>query len=87
MKLDFNLKGKATEQQVEELKEAAATLSASLGKFTYNPRDPQEVERAITEMEAAVDGKLMAWSHNPLVQKMAEDTKEKLRKQMREAGK
>jgi len=86
MKIDFKIKGKATQQQVEELKEAAATLSSSLGKFTYNPKDKADVERAVSEMEAVVDGKLAAWMHNPLVQKMAEDTKEKLRDQMREAG-
>jgi hypothetical protein len=42
------------------------------------------VQRAIAEMEAAVDRKAAAYSHNPMVAKIAEASKEAFRKKILE---
>jgi hypothetical protein len=42
------------------------------------------VERAIAEMEAAVDRKGAAYSHNPMVAKIAEASREASRKKILE---
>ena len=61
-----------------------ASLDGEVAQLRFTRSDPASVERAIAEMEAAVDRKAAAYSHNPMVAKIAEGTKEAFRKKIQE---
>jgi hypothetical protein len=71
------------ERQLKEAQHAAQALHKTLGSLEFNPSDPQDVERAIAEMERLVDEKLGQYLKNPFIEPMIEATKESFRKQIR----
>jgi hypothetical protein len=53
-------------------------------RLKFNPDDPQSVQEAIRQMEAAVDSKTAAYRGNALVSKLAEGLKGKYREKILE---
>ncbi len=71
-------------KQLEEAQKAAQALDGEIGTLRFNPADPQDVQRAIKEMERIVDARFAPCRSNPLVQPFADATKETFRKHILE---
>jgi hypothetical protein len=71
------------QKELAELSSALASLDGEIAQLRFT-RDPASVQRAIDEMEAAVDRKAAAYIHNPMVAKIAEASKEAFRKKILE---
>lgn len=70
-------------KELAELQRAFASLDGEIAQLRFTS-EPASVERAIAEMEAAVDRKAAAYSHNPMVAKIAEASKDAFRKKILE---
>ncbi|WP_312218968.1 hypothetical protein [Brevundimonas sp.] len=70
--------GKLT-KKMEELSKFAGEIDGHLGEVKFNPNDPVDIERAISEVEAMVDEKASSYSRNDAVQSIADQMKEKYR--------
>ncbi len=72
------------QKELAELQRAMASLDGEVAQLHFTPGDPASVQRAIEEMEAAVDRKAASYSSNPTVVKIAEGSKEAFRKRILE---
>jgi hypothetical protein len=77
-------RGDKFQKELAELSSAMASLDGEVAQLRFTPSDPASVQRAIEEMEAAVDRKAAAYSSNPMVVKIAEASKEAFRKKIQE---
>ena len=65
---------------MKELENAVADLDGAIARLTFNPHDPQSIEQAIQQLNAAVDEKIARYAHNEMIVNIAEKFKEKGRK-------
>ena len=76
------------QRQLEEAERAAKALDGQLTNVSFDPDKPETVQAAIRQMEKAVDDKMRPYRGNPLVEELAQTTKEGMREQiLREAQK
>jgi len=68
------------QRQLKEAQRAMESLNGTITTLRFNPDDPNSVQEAIRQMEAAVDAKVAPYGHNPLVSKLAQMAKENFRK-------
>ena len=66
----------ALTRKIKELEKAVTNLDGDIASLTFNPHDPQSIERAIQELNAAVDEKVAGYAHNEIVASIAEELKE-----------
>ena len=66
-------------RKIKELEKAVASLDGDIASLTFNPYDPQSIELAIQELNAAVDEKVAGYAPNEIVAKIAEELKENCR--------
>ena len=71
-------------RQLKEAQTAISSLDGTIAELRFNPADPQSVEDAVAQMEAAVDEKVAPYQGNPMVMKLASATKETFAKALRE---
>ncbi len=64
-------------RNMEQLKQA---LHGAVVKASFDPHDPQDIERAIRKIEQEVDLKLAPYFLSPGVQEIAADLKQEYRK-------
>ena len=72
------------QKDLAELQCAMASLDGEIAQLRFDPGDPASVQRAIREMETAVDRKTTAYRSNPMVAKIAEGAKDAFRKKILE---
>jgi hypothetical protein len=61
----------------EEARGAALHLVGAI-EFTFDPTDPESVERAIADSQARVDAEMADLRANPFAQKVAEGVKQQI---------
>lgn len=62
-------------RQLDEAGKAIAALDGDLVSLNFDPADAQSVQRAINEMERAVDARVSRYRTNPLVADIVKQTK------------
>jgi hypothetical protein len=67
-------------RQLEDAERALRALDGTITTLEYDPGDPTSVQKAIREMESAIDTKVSPYPGNPLVSKIASGLKERYRK-------
>lgn len=66
-------------RNLKELERAMAELDGEIAQLSFNPNDPASIERAIQQMDAAVDARIASYSSNKIVAAIAGEFKEKAR--------
>ena len=51
-------------RKIKELEKAVDSLDGDIASLTFNPHDPQSIERAIQELNASVDEKIAGCAQN-----------------------
>lgn len=69
----------ALARKMKELEKAIAELDGDICQVSFNPDDPESIERAIHTMYSAIDDKVSSYSHNDMVAGIADELKEKYR--------
>lgn len=64
------------QRQLEEAQRGLEALKGTLATLKFDPADASSVQRAIRDMEQAVDNKIASYRNNPLVAKLAQKSKE-----------
>ena len=72
------------QKELAELQRAMVSLDGEVATLRFDPDDPASVQRAIREMESAVDRKTAPYRRNPLVAKIAKGAKDAFRKKILE---
>jgi DNA-binding FadR family transcriptional regulator len=72
------------QRELKEAQQAFEPLNGTFATLRFDPADPESVQAAIEQMEAAVDEKTSPYRHNVFVTKMAEALKDKFRQAIRE---
>lgn len=71
-------------RNMEQLKRA---LDGAVAGLSFDPKKPEEVERAIREIEMKVDLKMAPYISSPGVREIASDLKEEYRKSILQKAK
>ena len=81
--MDVNVNGfDELERNCEELQELIRSLEGEVTTVRVDPAEPQSIERAVQQMEQAVDRKLIDYQHNPLIAEFLERAKARFREQI-----
>ena len=67
------------QRKLEEFQKAMHSLDGTIAEVRFDPKDPASVQRAVREMEAAVDRKVAPYRRNPLVSQVVEKAKQQYR--------
>lgn len=70
------------QRDLEELQRALKSLDGEIVKLDVNPADPASVQKAIQQMEKAVDGKVSAYGNNAIVLNITKEAKSLYRDQI-----
>ena len=71
-------------RSMKELQKAVAALDGEITTVGFNPSDPQSIDLAIREMEAAVDERVKSYSRNDMVKEIVSEVKENYRRSILE---
>lgn len=74
----------ALQRQFRELERALRDLDGEIANVRFDPEDPSSIERAIQQLNDAVDEKVRPYGRNEMVQSIAEELKENGRAQILE---
>jgi hypothetical protein len=66
-------------RKIKELEQAVAALDGDIAQLRFDPEDPQSIDRAIQQMEAAIDERVGDYQNNDMVQGIVETLKEQAR--------
>ena len=69
----------AFSRTLRELEKATSSLDGEIAQVSFDPNDPQSIELAIQEVNAAVDEKTRGYGDNEMVANLAEGLKESYR--------
>jgi hypothetical protein len=78
----MNIEFDELQRQLKEAERAVEALGGAFGSLEINTSDPQDVKRAIAQMEQLVDEKLGKYRKNPFVEPLIEGTKDSFREQI-----
>jgi hypothetical protein len=67
-------------RNLEELQLALESLHGTIAEIPINPSDPASVEKAVEQMEAAVDRKVAPYGNNKMVAVVIRAAKDEYRK-------
>lgn len=70
----------ALARKMKELEKAVAELDGDIASVNFDPHDPESIQLAIEQLNAAVDEKIASYSHNEMVVEIADELKENGRK-------
>ena len=77
---EFKIKGlDQLDKSLKEVSRAVESIGHEIGEVRFNPDDPRDVDRAISEAQRMVDAKLSRFKHNPWVSAISDGLKEKIR--------
>lgn len=65
------------QRKLKELERAIAALDGDLASVSFDPDDPQSVDLAIQQMEAAIDQRVGDYSRNDMVDGLVSEMKER----------
>lgn len=71
-------------RKMDELQKATAALDGDITSVNFDPHDPQSIEIAVQQMEAAIDERVGDYSRNDLVQNLVTQIKEQYRQRILE---
>ena len=78
--MGFKISGlEKLQKELEEAQRAFAALDGQITTLNFNPVDPESVQEAIRQMEAAIDAKAAPYKNNQLVQKIIPSLKDRYR--------
>jgi hypothetical protein len=63
------------QRELEDAQRAFQSLDGTIATLRFNPDDPESVQEAIRQMEAAVDAKVAPYHGNALVSTVAQKSK------------
>ena len=66
-------------KELAALQAAVESLNGDIASVSFNPNDPQSIELAIQQMDAAVDEKVASVGRSDMVDKIVRQTKERFR--------
>lgn len=66
----------ALQRQLKELERALRDLDGGIANVRFDPDDPGSIERAIQQLNDAIDEKVRPYGRNDIVQSIAEELKE-----------
>ena len=73
----------ALQRQLKEAQRALRSLDCTMDDiWKFDPDDPQSVQGAIGQMEAAIDRKIALYRDNPLVSHVSREMKDQFREQV-----
>ena len=72
------------QRELEQAQHAFQSLDGTIATLKISPGDPNSVQNAIRQMEAAIDSKTVAYRGNALVAKVAKAMKDRYREQILE---
>jgi hypothetical protein len=72
------------QRELEQAQRAFQSLDGTIATLKFSPGDPNSVQNAIRQMEAAIDSKTAAYRGNALVAKVAKAMKDQYREQILE---
>jgi hypothetical protein len=79
--MSFNITGlDKLQRELADAQRAFQSLDGTITTLKFDPDDPASVQRAIRQMEAAIDSKTSMYRNNPLVMQTAKGLKETYRK-------
>jgi hypothetical protein len=88
MKINVNITGlDKLQRDLEDAQRALRSLDGEIATIKFDRDDDGSGQRAIRQMETAVDKKVAPYGRNALIAKVADVTKENFRKQIRERAK
>jgi hypothetical protein len=70
------------QRELEDAQRAFRFLDGTIATLKFDPSDPQSVQNAIRQMEAAIDSKTAAYRGNALVAKVAKAMKDQYREKI-----
>ena len=83
MKINVNITGlDKLQRDLEDAQRALRSLDGEIATIKFDHDDARSVQRAIRQMETAVDKRVAPYGRNALVAKVADATKESFRKQI-----
>lgn len=71
-------------RKMDQLAKFAEEVDGELATVSFDPTAPDSIEMAISEMEAAIDQKALAYVNNDMVTNLVEQMKASLREQILE---
>jgi Mg/Co/Ni transporter MgtE len=74
----------ALTKRMGQLARFAEEVDGELATVAFDPTDPSSIETAVSEMEAAIDQKAIAYQGNDMVANLVEQMKANLREQILE---
>lgn len=69
----------ALSRELNDAQKALSELDGDLAQVSFDPEDPASIERAIQQVETAIDEKIEPYSRNEIVVSIAEELKENAR--------
>ena len=63
-------------RNLNEIQQALEDLDGRVSDLSFDPHDPESIERAIQQLYSAVDEKLADYAHNETVMGIADEIKE-----------
>ncbi|OSQ42175.1 hypothetical protein [Marivita geojedonensis] len=76
----FKIKGlDELQKDLEQLIKAMENLDGELCNLSFDPNDPESINRAISEMEKTVDGRVAGFERTQMVQEVITTVKEEFR--------
>ncbi len=76
----FEIKGlDKLEKELDQMQKAVSALDGKICTIQFDAEDPADVNRAIREMEAAVDKKLAPYRHSQFAKQVGDATKQRFR--------
>ena len=73
------IKGLDFKRDLQDAQRALTSLDGEVASLRFNPNDRNDVQRAIREMEGAVDAKVFAYCNNSIVEQVVTGAKRKFR--------
>lgn len=66
-------------RELKDAQRAISQLDGDIANVSFDPNDPASIERAISQVEQAVDEKVAPYARNEIVTSIAEELKENAR--------
>ena len=72
------------QRELQDAQRAFQSLDGTIATLNFDPDDPASIQRAIRQMESAIDGKTVPYRNNAMVMQVAGDMKDAYRKAIHE---
>jgi tRNA threonylcarbamoyladenosine modification (KEOPS) complex Cgi121 subunit len=69
-------------RQMKEMEKAISALDGDIASVSFDPNDPQSIELAIQQVEAAIDEKVGNYGKNEMITGIINELKERYRQEI-----